>query len=363
MNQLGIYVHVPWCRSRCHYCDFAIKVVGPNSSPEHHEYLKRLQSELLSRAGAYSGSLQSIYFGGGTPSLWEPSCIETIVGDITTKFGAATEITLEANPTDCTPEKLRQWKALGINRLSIGAQTTSKTALTQLGRDHKMGDGKQAVANAAKYFDNISVDLILGVPGSSVEKSFEELAEYSVDHISIYELTIEPNTVLKTRVDNGTFHPVAENMRVEEIEQIRRIALAHGFEHYEISSFAKNNKRSLHNQLYWNGKDYLGIGMGAASYRQTKNGAIRETNPRSYKSYMRNAPIDAEEIPWNENQKDLLWLALRTNHGVKTDKIPAEIANWLIDDNLVEQRDDGLYPTFRGFLFHNQIAARIAELD
>ncbi|MEO8843470.1 MAG: radical SAM protein, partial [Kofleriaceae bacterium] len=242
--ELGVYVHFPWCRKVCPYCDFAVEV----GAPEHDAYLRAILSELDRRATAFEGNeLVSIYFGGGTPSLWRPDCLAAVVDAVRARFGRAPrEITLEANPTDCSDANLVAWRGAGIDRISIGVQSLAADELVVLGRDHRFGDGPAALARVLDAGIAASCDFILGTPtGRAYDTSWiEAMAATAIGHLSIYELTIEDRTAFGRRVKTGRLVPRDEDTLAELYIATHGALTARGFEHYEISSYARPGKRA-----------------------------------------------------------------------------------------------------------------------
>lgn len=358
LPEIGVYLHYPWCRKLCPYCDFAVEV----GAPEHDAYLAAITDELTRRAPGFAGDLVSIYLGGGTPALWRPDCIEAAITRIREVYGASgpLEITLEANPTDCTDENLARWYAAGVNRLSIGVQSLAQEELVTLGRDHRFGDGKAAVDRVLAHGGfTLTVDFILGVPPRRRPDFLT-----NVDHISVYELTIEERTAFGQRVKAGRFTPLDDEALTElYLETDARLTSA-GFEHYEVSNYAKPGKRAVHNSLYWRGAAYLGLGVGAASLQLHSDGsAERATNPRRAADYVRapGAPADVVTVTPEEMRNDRLWLGMRTRDGVVEDLLPSEITAWLVESGLAERRQGRICPTLRGFLMADRIAARIVQ--
>ncbi|HEY4177070.1 MAG TPA: coproporphyrinogen-III oxidase family protein [Kofleriaceae bacterium] len=352
---------MPWCRKLCPYCDFAVEVAGPDGPP-HDAYLAALQAELERRKSAFSGELASIYFGGGTPSMWRPDCLAQMVQSVRAAFpGAPREVTIEANPTDVTDENVAAWRAAGITRLSIGVQSLEPGALVTLGRDHRFGDGRAAVERALAAGLETSADFILGVPGSS--GAFESLPS---PHLSVYELTIEERTAFGARVRDGRMTPLDEDTLTERYLATHAALLERGYEHYEISSYAKPGHRAVHNSLYWQGSPFIGLGVGAASLEVRADGSgARATNPRRWTDYQRDPGGAAEivEIEAAEMAADRAWLGMRTSDGVTELSLrPAEgLAEALLAEGLAEQRNGRLCPTLRGFLMADQIAGRIVQ--
>jgi putative oxygen-independent coproporphyrinogen III oxidase len=370
LPHLGVYVHYPWCRALCPYCDFPVAVA--RHEPPHDEYLAAVLAELAERAPMFAGRrLVSIYLGGGTPSLWPAPNLAALIAAVARTFGAdpaGLEVTLEANPTDCTAATLAAWRAAGINRLSIGVQSLAADELALLGRDHRQGDGAAAIAAAlAAGVPSVSADLILGVPtagAGDLPAHIATVAGSGVDHVSVYELTIEDRTAFGRRARAGTLVPLPDERLATLYEATHDRLGSLGFEHYEVSSYARPGRRAVHNSLYWQGADFLGLGVGAASFwRGPDGGGRRWSNLRQVPRYLRatgedrvaeSTALDAADV-----ETDGLWLAMRTRDGAPADRVPPVAADRLVADGLAERRDGRICPTLRGFLFANQVAARL----
>lgn len=363
MADVGVYLHFPWCRKLCPYCDFAVEVVGPGKAPPHAAYADAILAELARRADEVPGELVSIYLGGGTPSLWEPAEVARVLAGIRARYGAADlrEVTLEANPTDVTDANLRAWRDAGIDRLSIGVQSHDADELVVLGRDHRFGDGPAAVARARAFGGfAISADFILGTP-TPARAHRVPTVEDACDHLSIYELTIEERTVFGKRARRGELVPLDEDALAELYVATDAALAARGFEHYEISSYARPGRRAVHNGLYWRGAAFLGLGVGAASLVHTPDGGgIRATNPRRARAYLAGeAPTAVTSTP-AELAVERAWLGMRTVDGVAEAALPPAVARRLVDAGLATRRatpnGPRVAPTLRGFLLNDRIA-------
>jgi oxygen-independent coproporphyrinogen-3 oxidase len=288
----ALYVHVPWCRRVCPYCDFNVYA---SASPPEAEYTRALVAELAAAAGddAWRGrSVGTVYLGGGTPSLFSPAAIDDLVDAVARHFAlaAAAEITLEANPGTVPVDRLAGYRAAGVNRLSLGAQSFHPRHLATLGRDHDAEDTRAAVAAArAAGLDNVSLDLVFAVPGQT-------LAEWEADvraavalepaHVSAYGLTYEEGTPFHARRARGRLVPVAEDDEAA-MADATVAALEHaGYARYEISSFARPGFASRHNTSYWDGSDYLGLGAGAHSFSRRPAPGWRWSNERTPARYL-----------------------------------------------------------------------------
>ncbi len=366
MSQLGVYIHYPYCRKLCPYCDFAVTVV-PRAGAPHEAYVSALLAELAAAPPLPERRLVSIYLGGGTPSLLPPPLIGRLVAAARARFAAgdaALEVTLEANPTDCTAETMAGWRAAGVNRVSIGVQSTDPAELSLLGRDHHQGDGAAALARAlAAGFDAVSADVIIGVPGPGAADSVAAIADAGPPHLSVYELTIEDRTHFGKRARRGTLRPLDDDSLAARYLATDRALAARGYEHYEISSYARPGFRAVHNSLYWNGGEYLGLGAGAASFvREPGGGGRRWTNQRSAAAYLRapagEAVAERIQLAAEELTEDLLWLGMRTSDGVAAELFAGRDAGLerLLATDLARREDGRIRPTMRGFLLHDQVA-------
>lgn len=366
----GVYTHFPWCRNRCPYCDFPIAVAEEGGIP-HRRYLEAVLAELRHQAPRFAGrELVSIYVGGGTPSLWQPACLAALVRAVREAFGAGDaplEVTLECNPSDCTPEHLAAWQEAGIGRLSIGVQATSAGDLVTLGRDHRMGDGLAAVdAALAAGFASISADAILGTPGSRAPlAAVRALAARGVPHLSVYELTIEERTPLARRVARGEVTPEPDDRLAELYREADALLTAAGYEHYEISSYARPGHRAVHNQLYWTGGEWLGLGNGAASFQRTGDGGRRWSNHRSVGRYLAASPggweAERDQLSATDLAEDALWLGMRTSAGVAEEAFAgrAPVLEGLLRDRLAHREAGRILPTLLGFLYADQVGRRV----
>jgi len=335
--------------------------------PDHDAYLEAVVAELRGRAGRFSGKLASIYLGGGTPSLWRPDCIARVIAEVRATFGEPVEVTIEANPSDCTDDMLAAWRAAGVNRLSIGVQSLAADELVVLGRDHRFGDGPAALARALAHGGfTTSSDFILGTPTARKNDLawVEPITSTGVDHLSVYELTIEDRTAFGQRVRSGRLVPIDDDTLADLYTRTHDALAAAGFEHYEISSYARPGKRAIHNSLYWSGAPFLGLGVGAASLAIAADGSgERATNPRRAAEYLAAPGTPAEVVRSTpaEMRVDRAWLGMRTRDGVAEAELPVEVTTWLLGEGLAERREARICPTLRGFLMADRIAARITQ--
>jgi putative oxygen-independent coproporphyrinogen III oxidase len=362
LDPVGVYLHFPWCRKRCPYCDFAVET----GDAPHERYRDAVIAELEARAARFPGRLVSIYLGGGTPSLWRPDCIASVIRAIAARWGRTPdeldEITIEANPTDVVPQTLAAWRAAGIGRISIGVQSLAADELVVLGRDHRFGDGLAAVEHALAGGFRVSADFILGTPPRREPTWIEPVTRSAVDHLSVYELTIEDRTVFGQRVKAGSLQPLPDDELTELYVAADAALVTAGFEHYEISSYARPGHRAVHNSLYWRGAAFLGLGVGAASLELLPGGGgVRATNPRRVADYFAGAPPEIVTSSTAELAAERAWLGMRTADGVDERDLPPEVTSSLVTDGLANHANGRISPTLRGFLLANRIAARITE--
>ncbi|MEJ7598124.1 MAG: coproporphyrinogen-III oxidase family protein [Kofleriaceae bacterium] len=352
--QLGVCLHSPWCRKLCPYCDFAVE-----TGPQHDAYLAAILLELARRARVRGRAGVDLPRRRHTVTV-ATRRITRAVEAIVAHYGRRpTEVTIEANPTDCGAENLAAWGAAGISRVSIGVQSTDPEALVRLGRDHRFGDGTRAVERTQQAGFATSADFIFGTPGAR-----DLPIDLLPDHLSVYELTIEDRTAFGQRVRDGRLVPLDEDTLAERYVAIHDRLTAVGYEHYEISSYARPGKRAVHNSLYWQGAPFLGLGVSAASLQLRPDGsAVRATNPRRSVTYLADPGAAAEvaTIGAAEMAADRAWLGMRTSDGVPLTGLPSGVVPWLEAERLAERRGDRMCPTLRGFLMADTIAARIIE--
>lgn len=287
--------------------------------------LSQLSHEFHARIHEITAPIESIYLGGGTPSLLSPEELGPLLeGPKKHTANQAVEITLEVNPEDLTETNLTAWQALGINRLSIGVQTMNDKLLAWMNRNHRGADTRNGLNLLQQYAFSVSIDLIFGVPQQTVADLEELLAlidAYPIEHVSAYALTQEPQTLLHHRVKTGKEPQLNDEQQVAHYHIIERALSARGFEHYEVSNYAKPGKTAIHNGNYWKGKPYLGIGPGAHSF---DGKTTRRWNVSNNAQYLKQQDWFEEETLSADNQWNELWLTgLRTQHGVPTQSIEA----------------------------------------
>jgi len=382
---LGVYVHFPFCSVHCPYCDFAVEV---RDEIPHDRYADAVITEIAARRAWFAGApMVSIYFGGGTPGLWRPSCVARIVESAREAFGAppasALEITIEANPGELDAAQSAALRAAGVNRLSLGVQSFDDRLLGIIGRNHR-SDAAIAAVQAARAagIDNISCDLMFGLPEQDMDawrRSVDTLLALRPDHVSAYALTIERGTPFGA-LDRARRLPRPDDDLVAAMAEWGRDALAAaGFAQYEVSSYARPGRRAVHNSLYWRLAAFLGVGASASSFRPLLDGSgFRFANPRATNSYLRAAasdrgspaPAHAEKRTARDLESEAVWLGLRTSDGIDRlrhrqryglDPIDGREAaaahcvraGWLVVS------DAGLTVTPSGFLFADEVARRL----
>ncbi|PAV48399.1 YggW family oxidoreductase [Pseudomonas sp. HAR-UPW-AIA-41] len=367
---LALYVHIPWCVRKCPYCDFNSHAAGP-SLPEN-DYVAALLADLDQDLAQVQGrQLTSIFFGGGTPSLFSPRALGHILEGVERRIGFAgdIEITLEANPGTFEQAKFSAYRQLGINRLSIGVQSFQSAQLKALGRIH---DGDEAIRAAdmarAAGFDNFNLDLMHGLPGQDVAAAMDDLGTaiaQAPTHLSWYQLTMEPNTVFWNQPPE-----LPEDDTLWDIQEAGQALLAEqGFAQYETSAYARNNQRARHNLNYWTFGDFLGIGAGAHAKLSDANGQIRRSwKTRLPKDYLDSGKafqagerlLSEDELPF-----EFLMNALRLTEGVPTqlfcqrtglsEQSLAEGRRLAEQQGLLENDPARLCATPRGQLFLNDL--------
>lgn len=321
----GLYIHIPFCARKCPYCDFTVAVL--KDRPER-AYIDALLCELDARKLAMRGPLRTIYIGGGTPGLLRPESVAYLGEGLRQRrmLGALEEFTVEVNPEHTDIPRLDAWKQAGANRISMGAQALHPEALRILGREHTPDQVISAIERAhQRGFEHISIDFIFAVPGVDRQQTLHDLtraiALAHIDHVSLYELTVEPRTVFGMRRKRGELPPWPDDDVIEHWHALVKILEGGGFARYEVSNFAKEGGRARHNASYWVGRPYLGIGVSAASLLWTPDPVSgrptpiqRRTNRAQLKGYLHDPLSHAfeENITWQEHLGELLSLALRT---------------------------------------------------
>jgi len=367
----GIFVSLPFCLSHCHYCS---NPAGRYTQDGAARYLARVRDDLAAAAPDWAEHrIDSIYLGGGTPTLYAPRDLEGLLNRIAARFHVTpdAEITTEANPETVTPDAARSWRALGLNRVSIGAQSFHPRHLKALGRRHGPEAVPAAVAAArAAGFDNLSLDLIFALPGQTAAEWADDLARaiaLGPDHLSVYGLTPEEGTTLGTQVAAGrVVLPDAAAYARRYRTAVRTLAKA-GYGRYEVSNFARAGFACRHNLRYWEGGDWLGVGAGAASHRA----GVRHLWPDDPADYLAGAPGDAETLAPAARAVEMAIFGLRTARGIAFPDIRGRAGTplppaartalgRLAAQGLVRLTGQRCRPTDRGFLFSDAIGEALA---
>lgn len=322
----GIYIHIPFCKQACHYCDFHFST----SLNKKSEMIKALATEIRLRQHEIHEPVESIYFGGGTPSVLDVAEINFLIEQVYTHFDVVEnpEITLEANPDDLTTYKLQQLSNGKINRLSIGIQSFFDDDLKMMNRAHSASEARESLLEATQLFDNISIDLIYGIPGMSNEKWIENLniaLSYNITHISSYALTVESKTALDKLIKKGILKSPTEEAAEAHFGIMCEILSQNGYIHYELSNFGKENFFSRNNSAYWLGKNYLGIGPSAHSFDGKQRSWNIANNPLYIKSLeLGEIPREIEILTAADQYNEYVMTGLRTIWGVSLSKVETD---------------------------------------
>jgi oxygen-independent coproporphyrinogen III oxidase len=376
----SLYLHIPFCEKKCLYCDFySIETLAPME-----DFLKGLQVEMESYASRGQGtSFDTVFFGGGTPSLLTPEQLERILSSLRANYSIAdgAEVTLETNPGTITPEKLAAFRSLGINRLSIGVQSFDDRELHFLSRIHDSGQAIEAVELARRAgFDNVSIDLMYSLPGQTPEqwlRTLEKGVALETQHISAYSLIVEDNTPLSRMVRAKQVSPNPVEAEAVLFEITMQVMADNGFEHYEVSNYAKPGRRSRHNYAYWSHENYLGFGPSAHSFWRASDGRSGErwANIANVSTYARGLAEMKMPLAFREvvGEKELvnerIFLGLRAD-GVNLGRLEAEfgwtpavahqeIIRQLRTEGLAVEEGGILRLTQAGFLLCDEIASRL----
>lgn len=346
----GIYIHIPFCKQACHYCDFHFST----SLKKKDDLITALAKELELRKDEFKNvTVETIYFGGGTPSLLSNDELQFLIDAVygLYKVSESPEITLEANPDDLSSQRILGLAQSPVNRLSIGIQSFFEADLKLMNRAHNVVEAKACLEEATKHFDNISLDLIYGVPGSSNEQwlaNIEIALSYNVPHISSYALTVEPRTALASFIKKGIVEDVDDEQAHEQFHILKDKLEASGFVHYELSNFGKEGFFSKNNSAYWLGKPYLGIGPSAHSFNGKQRGWNVKNNSKYIKSINENRlPMEMETLSKTDRYNEYVMTGLRTIWGVSLKKVETEFGmvfkDYLIDQSNVFINEHLLY--------------------
>ena len=383
----GIYIHIPFCKQACHYCDFHFST----SMKKKEEMVLALAKELQLRKGEFEYEIiETIYFGGGTPSRLQIADIRFLIATIYEHYTIVEnpEITLEANPDDLSESYLLELKGIGVNRLSIGIQSFFEEDLKLMNRAHDSAQAKKCLEIATRYFDNISLDLIYGIPDPSQngeqakqmsnkrwQQNIETALSFGIPHISSYALTVEPKTALNKLIQTGKVASPNDEVAQEHFMILVETLEANGFVHYELSNFGKENYFSRNNSAYWLGKKYIGIGPSAHSY----NGDSRSWNVANNTLYLKalqndELPNEVEKLTLEDRYNEYIMTGLRTIWGVSLARIEQEFGSPYLDylkqqsqkfivDGLLSITDGILKPTLKGKFLTDGIASDLFYLN
>ena len=368
MKEIGLYIHIPYCKRKCFYCDFISFSGKEDTIKKYVEAIKKDISDCK-----YTGfNIGTIYIGGGTPSFIDPQYISEIIAKVREKFIVTqnAEITIEVNPGTVTREKLMDYKKAGINRLSIGLQSTDNDTLKRIGRIHSYEDFVETYDMAREIgFDNINVDFMIALPGEdewSVAIQISEIINLKPEHISCYSLILEDGTRLKEMVDSGEVELPTDEEERKMYWKMKELLEENGYEHYEISNFAIDSYESKHNTNCWKQKSYIGFGIAAHSYM---NG-VRYSNTTDLKQYLIKSSKEIKTIHEKQNkedmQKEYMMLGLRMLDGVKISEFKAKFGEnpiflfrkeleKLVNEELIEIDLDNIKLTNKGLDLANLV--------
>ena len=368
----SIYIHIPYCKQQCTYCNFHFRI----AQNDKEEMLRSIKKEIKLRQSYLNDArISSIYFGGGTPSILNKEEIKSLIHTLYNNFriDPDAEITLECNPDDLNTKKLLELKKIGINRLSIGIQSFDDADLKFMNRSHNAKEALSCIQFAKESgFDNITIDLIYGLPNQSNEnwkKNLAKMLSLDIQHFSAYSLTVEPKTKLKHLIDKKLVTPLDDKITVEHFNTLVEIANENNFIHYEISNFGKEGFFSNHNSGYWKNKHYLGVGPSAHSF----NGSSRQWNVASNKQYIEKingneSYFEVEQLSNTQQYNEYIFTALRTIWGVELDYInnqfgqealnyfKKQVINWG-EKGKIKQKKNTYRLTKKGKLYADAIAS------
>jgi oxygen-independent coproporphyrinogen-3 oxidase len=370
----GIYIHIPFCKQACHYCDFHFST----SLIYKDEMLAAIHKEIqLQKSYLENQKIETIYFGGGTPSLLSADQISLLIAKIQKTFEVINhpEITLEANPDDLGVEKLKDLRNTEVNRLSIGVQSFFDEDLKWMNRAHFAKEAESAIKRAQDFgLENITIDLIYGYPLLSDDKwkqNISKAIDFEIPHISSYSMTVEPQTALASFINKGKQKQMDEAQSANQFQILIEELTTNGFEHYEISNFAKSNQYSKHNTNYWRGVNYLGVGPSAHSF----NGETRQWNVANNAKYLAELlkgkiPFEIEKLSLENKYNEYIMTSLRTQWGVDLLKIEQDFserqkknllaaAEEYLDKDWLVLTDDKLILTIKGKLYADKIASEL----
>ena len=367
----GIYIHIPFCKQACHYCDFHFST----SMKKKDEMVLALAKEIKLRKSEFeTETIETIYFGGGTPSILKTADLKFLISEVYKNYCVSEnpEITLEANPDDLSKERIIELSKTPINRLSIGIQSFFEDDLKMMNRAHNSEEANECLEEATKYFNNISIDLIYGIPGMSNEKwkrNIDAALNFGIPHISSYALTVEPKTVLSKLIQTGKINNPSDEVAEAHFRILVETLEKKGFVHYELSNFGKSSYFSKNNSSYWLGKKYLGIGPSAHSYDGISRCWNVSNNALYINSIQENKlPKEVEVLSKTDRYNEYIMTGLRTIWGVSLDRIEKEFgskyldylhkqAQKFINDDLLSINENVLKTTKKGKFLTDGIAS------
>ena len=368
----GIYIHIPYCKQACHYCNYHFSTSLNNKESVINSMLKEIE---IKSVGS-NDLIQTIYFGGGTPSFFATKEINKIINSIFEKFQISEnpEITLEANPDDLSKAKLIELSQSYINRLSIGVQSFNDDELKLMNRSHNSNDAKTCINNALKYYDNISIDLIFGMPNSNLktwESNLNYVTSWNLNHMSAYALTVEPKTALESFVKKNIIKPLNEDLVFEQHEFMCNKMSKHEYVNYELSSFAKKGYFSRNNSAYWLRKKYIGIGPSAHSF----DGSYRSWNVSNNSLYIKDISENKmfsgrEKLSIIDKYNEYVMTGLRTKWGISLTYLENNFGPYYknnfetrivkyVNTSLVVIKDDVFRTTIKGKFLADGIASEL----
>jgi oxygen-independent coproporphyrinogen-3 oxidase len=374
----GLYLHIPFCKQACYYCDFHFST----NQSQKAELVEQISHELYLQRNYLQGEpIETIYFGGGTPSLLTPKDLEILFSSIYKYYPVAEnpEITLEANPDDLTPEKLTEIRLAGINRLSIGIQSFDEKILRFLNRAHTAQEALLCLDAAQEAgISNLSIDLIYSIPGQDddvLRKNLAAAMKLKPTHISAYSLTLEEKTVFGRWANHGKLTAMEENLSASQFEMVMDTLTHHGYRHYEISNFCLPGFESKHNTSYWQQKKYLGVGPSAHSFDKDSRQFNISNNPRYIKALLDDRiPFEREVLTRENKINEYLFTSLRTDRGCSLTYLSKQLQYDLAKNNsryldqlakekLIEITDETLVLTRAGKLIADRIASDLFAVE
>lgn len=373
----GIYIHIPYCKQKCSYCDFHFSTNLTSKS----EMVNAIIKEIELRKNEINSPIETIYFGGGTPSILKENELNDIFNQLYKHFDLSNlkEVTLEANPDDLTVEKLAFYQTTPINRFSIGIQSFFEEDLRLMNRAHNAEEAENCIKLAKEYgFDNLTIDLIYGSNTTTHEmwhKNLQKAVDLGINHISSYALTVEEKTILNKKIEKGEWKPISDQHQSDQFDYLVDFLAKNGFIQYEISNFGKPGYFSQHNSNYWKGIPYIGIGPSAHSYLGNKR-AWNIANNSMYIKQIKNdiLPLEIEELSVEDQYNEYVMIGLRTIYGINPEEIAqrfglkikqhfdTEIKN-LFEENLIQGTDNKLILTQKAKFFADGIASRLFYID